>query len=656
MIHLSLTRAVLAIAALAAVTSFTSAAAARTTARAPAEQAKYAAELVRKADRLRLSEQSMWHRLLHYRKGIFGGWESEADGKPFFMAQSGKTDPEAELRATLLGFFAPATTKTEPRHPLCRFPARFMWLDQQLRIDKSRLPRQDCPDFREFLNLLAPRSLVLVFSSYYLNNPSSAFGHTFLRVSKSRPGADRNELSLLDYGVDYSATADTTNAVLYAFKGLTGLFRGDFHRLPYYYKVREYNDYESRDLWEYELDLDSEQVLRVVAHVWELGHTYFAYYYLTENCSYHVLGLLEVADPKLDLISHVGWPVIPSDTLKALYANPGLVRSVSYRPSNRTRFAHLIEMLPPNEQLVVSALMENPKAELPAGFSVDQNVRVLDVAIDLMDVKMASDLPKDRAEMDADNARAQQTLLERRTEFLVPSPDYAFAPPFRRMPHVGHDSARVGLGAGYDDQLGYFHLLNFRLALHDLADPTPGYPDTAEIQFLPGTLRYTIEDPKLRLEDLSLVRVKSLTPMTRFEKSMSWIVDFGADRTHDSGCSDCLGVFGQLGAGLTLQTDGEFLTVFGLAHTKVQAPIDEGLLDTVRVGVGPWGGFRLRFSDQVTFLSTGGWWYLPGQKPLGTWRVDGAFRMGYRQNFALGIEGQLFPSTATVQGVSYIYF
>ena len=25
--------------------------------------------------------------------------------------------------------------------------------------------------------------------------------------------------------------------------------------MPYYYKVREYNDYESRDLWEYELEL-----------------------------------------------------------------------------------------------------------------------------------------------------------------------------------------------------------------------------------------------------------------------------------------------------------------------------------------------------------------------------------------------------------------
>ncbi len=598
----------------------------------------------------------MWHRLLHYRKTLMGGWESEADGKPFFLAENGKTDPQAELHATLLGFFAPATKKSEPRHPLCRFPARFMWLNEQLKIDLRKLPHQDCPGLREFIQLLAPRSLVLVFSSYYLNNPASAFGHTFLRVSKSPPGADRSGVSLLDYGVDFSAAADTGNAILYAFKGLTGMFRGDFHRIPYYYKVREYNDFESRDLWEYELDLDSSQVARVVAHAWELGHTYFAYYYLTENCSYHILGLLEVADPNIHLIDHVGWPVIPSDTIKALYKNPGLVRRVTYRPSNRTRFRKRIGSLPPEEQTTVLELMRDPHAPLPAHFSVAQKVRVLDVAVDLMDVKMASDLPKERSEMDAENAETQQTLLERRTEFLVPSPEVHFAPPFRQMPHIGHDSARVGMGSGYDRQGGYFHQLDFRLALHDLADPAPGYPDTAEIEFLPTSLRYFIEEPRLRLEELSLIRVRSLMPLTRFEKALSWMVDVGADRAHDDGCNGCLSVFGQIGAGVTLQPFGRFLTLFALANAKLDAPVDAGLWDTLRVGVGPFGGLRLRFSDQITLLGTGAWFYLPWQKPAQTWNVDAKFRIGFWKDFGFGAEGQLFPNTASVQGISYLYF
>jgi hypothetical protein len=42
--------------------------------------------------------------------------------------------------------------------------------------------------------------------------------------------------------------ADTANPVLYAFKRLTGLVVGTVKLYPYYYKVREYNDHESRDL------------------------------------------------------------------------------------------------------------------------------------------------------------------------------------------------------------------------------------------------------------------------------------------------------------------------------------------------------------------------------------------------------------------------
>src|SRR5690606_26093360 len=124
------------------------------------------------------------------------------------------------------------------------------------------------------------------------------FGHTFLRINRRNSDlAPRQEL--LDYGVDFSAGVDTDNAVVYALKGLLGFFPGVFRRIPYYYKVREYNDYELRDLWEYELSLTQREVDLVVAHLWELGSTHFDYYYLTENCSYHVLGALEVARPDL---------------------------------------------------------------------------------------------------------------------------------------------------------------------------------------------------------------------------------------------------------------------------------------------------------------------------------------------------------------------
>jgi len=287
----------------------------------------YVEGLVRQAHALHLSEQRQWHKLLHYTLGVLGegflggGYESEADGVGFFLSPDGKRDPQAELDATLRAFFLPLRAVSETgdanEHPLCRFPARFLFLRETLAIDASRLPVQRCPKAESFLAELDPGSLTLIFSAYYLNNPASAFGHTFLRLNKQHSLAVGERRELLDYGIDYSADVDTDNAIIYAFKGIVGLFPGTFKRVPYYYKVRTYNDYESRDLWEYELSLGPKQLLMLSAHLWELGHTYFAYYYLTENCSYHVLSLIEVADPSLHLLEGISAPVIPADTVRA---------------------------------------------------------------------------------------------------------------------------------------------------------------------------------------------------------------------------------------------------------------------------------------------------------------------------------------------------
>src|SRR4051812_31684940 len=144
----------------------------------------YVDRLVRLAHDQHLASNEEWIRLLHYRKTLFGNWESEADADTFFNAPNGKTDPEAELAATVRAFFAPEVAEQKKTqlgptglkldHPLCRFPARFAYLDEQLRFDWSQLPKLDCKGYREFLGLLKPKGLTLVFSSYYLNNPASA--------------------------------------------------------------------------------------------------------------------------------------------------------------------------------------------------------------------------------------------------------------------------------------------------------------------------------------------------------------------------------------------------------------------------------------------------------------------------------------------------
>ena len=184
----------------------------------------YLAPLLARARHLGLGTATAWLRLGHYRPKLTGGWQSQADGPAFFLAQHGADDPAAELDATLRAFFAPlppeptgtvdadrATAKT-PRdparvHPQCRFPARLLYLHAQLEFDPARLPIQNCPGVVEFWQRLQPRGISLVFSAYHLQAPASAFGHTFLRID--RAGDLTGGLELLDQGVDFSAEVDT---------------------------------------------------------------------------------------------------------------------------------------------------------------------------------------------------------------------------------------------------------------------------------------------------------------------------------------------------------------------------------------------------------------------------------------------------------------
>ncbi len=149
----------------------------------PSETNPYAEQLVQQALEKQLDQKRRWHLLLHYKGSWLGGYESEADGMSFFNAPDGKTDPKAELIATLRNLFKdPNSLKPEEEHPQCNFPARYKWLKRELSIDPDQLPKTECTRMGKWLAQLEPQSITLIFSSFYMNNPASMFGHTFLRI------------------------------------------------------------------------------------------------------------------------------------------------------------------------------------------------------------------------------------------------------------------------------------------------------------------------------------------------------------------------------------------------------------------------------------------------------------------------------------------
>lgn len=591
-----------------------------------------------------------WLNLLHTKKTWTGGQLSQVDGEEFFISPRGVKDPQEELNATYEAFVQSKTFGDKHEAVGCRFPARRLWFWRRLPVSERKpFEEGECESFRRFKKSLDAHSVSLVFSSYYINNPSSSFGHTLLRINRSGP-----RFELLDHGINYAANATTDNALLYAISGLAGFFRGTFTNVPYYYKVREYNDFEVRDLWSYDLNLTPDEIEMLVAHAWELGSTYFDYYYLTENCSYHMLSLLEAAAPRLNLTDRLAYWVIPADTVKVAYETPGLVSAVSYRASSRSQFEKRLESLnaPAKEALQKIAALHNDKEnfnqahleEQLTGLEQSQQIAVLDAAADYLDFKNPEDVMKESTQ----SSREKRLLLLTRSKFRMPSQPLDGTLPTLEMPHFGHGSARAGIGFGYENSgIGSFTELNMRFALHDLLDPTQGYPEDARIEFL--HFRGRINQNQFsrtnrvgrwfELNEATLFRVTSLNPLRFYNKSPSWRVEFGMRQVRDLTCDRCYAGFAEFGIGETLGIQfGPRVNFYGLLDSEFMvSPSFEN--SAFRMGVGPRIGALARLTHQLKFYSEARYRYLFFMNHHHFYAFNAALRWFFEKRFAVELQG-----------------
>ncbi|HVY36987.1 MAG TPA: DUF4105 domain-containing protein [Polyangia bacterium] len=567
----------------------------------PPAAAKDVDALVSAARSRHLADTRDWQVLLHYRRTLGGGWKSEADGLGFFLAgATGQRDPDAELAATLRAFFAPGPADDE--HAQCRFPARWDWLQRQLGIDPARAPHPVCHNYDFWRVGISAQAATLVYATAFINSPASMYGHTFLRLSRSTGEGN----PLLDYIVNFAADVNTKSGILYAARGLTGGFPGRFYVMPYYFKVQEYSNIESRDLWEYELSLTPEQVRRLVMHAWETRTTRFDYLFLTRNCSYQLLSLLEVADPNLHLTDEFHGVVIPANTVRAVLAVPGLVRRIGGRPSLMTIMKRRKARLAGGEADIAAAwataVPGAPVPPLPAGAPPERQALILDAATDYLRFQ-----ERGAAEPGELDKLRERRLLLARGRLGVP-PQETVTLPAVAAPETGHASMRVAAGAGVGDQGGPFQTLSWRGAIHDDLDPPRGYPAGARLEMGEVRLRFEDRPRRIGLDRVDLIDIVSAGPFDAWVKSASWKVWVGADNAREIGCEQpgsphagwrCLYGGATTGGGIALSLGRQAMLLM-LAETDLGAgPAFSGSHD-FRLGGGgearlTGGGDRWRF-------------------------------------------------------------
>lgn len=485
--------------------------------------ARYLAQLQQRALALNLAQDPMWHKLLHYqRHPVLRRLRSLADDPTFFNAPDGRHDPQAELAATLAAFFDPRHDQALDQSAQCRFPARYAWLREQLKFDDALLVPQACQRLDQWLQGLDVARVSLVFPSAFLNSPGSMYGHTFLRLD---PRGTAGEQPLLSYAISYAANGSEAEGAMFALKGLFGGYDGVLSTSPYYLRIRDYTHLENRDIWEYHLNLDAAQIDRMLRHAWELSTTRFDYYFFDENCSYHLLSLLDVARDDLFLSAQFPWWAIPADTVRAVVAAPGLLRSQHYRPSNGTELRWRAAHLPPEAVDLARNLAEGQAQPADAArgtWTGLQQAQVLELA-----ERYATFLGTRGALEGEQVQRTRLALLGARA--TLPQTPNAEVPVPGIAPQDGHRTGRVDLDLGRRDGRSFWRL-GWRSSYHELLDPEAGYTRGAQIEI--GHLEVAqAQGQGLRLERATVIDILSLAPRERLLGGTSWKVRLGLERT-----------------------------------------------------------------------------------------------------------------------------
>lgn len=457
-------------------------------------------------DAERISADPAWLALLHYRERGDGAMLSEADRPQFFLSPEGKTSPAAELLADLAALEAP-----ERRQDFaCRFPARYEWLRLRLGHGGADSALDQCPQLAQWLARFPGRRISIDFASSFLENPSSTFGHTFLKIYRE----SGNEL--LSPTINYAARTDARDSELaFVAKGLFGGFPGVADELPFYRRLRTYAENEGRDIHEYELGLDPDEVRRLLLHTWEIKDGVFDYDFLHENCAYRTLTLIDVARPRAALLKRFGKVTVPVDTVRALRA-AGMLGGHRVWQSASKRVRDLEARVPPQDAAAAHriALGRSDSADSAANATIPAARRAgtLQLAYEYASILI------DRDEGERATRKAILNAITRaRLELDHPEPLASRASP--ATPEDGHDGGLTGIGlrqrAGRTSAS-----LEYAAFQHTLTNPLPGYEPHAEITVLNPELQAGGGQARLRRVDWLVVQ--SAIPSSTLFQPRAW--------------------------------------------------------------------------------------------------------------------------------------
>lgn len=461
-----------------------------------------------------ISQDRLWLRLLHlYAPGtevISGGFYLTRPEVRAHSLLKKKIDSKKELFANLEMALSDVQFQ-------CRFPARDEFLRQSF-SEHLFPPKKNCQVFEAWRARYEIDSISIVYPSNSLKSSLSVFSHTFLKLNSAK----LPRYSSLNLALGFAAELDPQDSFLkMASMGILGGYVGQFALTNYYTEINRYGEAESRDIFEYHLNFSKQEIEFMLKHVWELQEAEFNYYFLNGNCSYHLLTVLEIGRPQLELSSKFNLVTIPITSLKVVIQEEGLLSGISWIPGRLTRKDQMLESL------------SLPAREFFVEWSSRMNSSSIDNKSFFESLERASLQESDKAtvlDLMGEALRGRQDLEKFRSEVLTlrsqlpPEREFTAIELPKEQPHISHGAQALSAGFIYNGLSSEGGgTLRYRPAFHDLLDPKMGFFKNTSFEIADIRLRYTGKE-SFKDSDLTLIHAFALNPQSEDQSSPTWLL------------------------------------------------------------------------------------------------------------------------------------
>lgn len=482
---------------------------------------------VKLAETKELHNSHVWHSLLHLNKD-----ENPSIDSGKFLLSHKKFSPRNELQATLLSFF-------DDKRSICKYPARFLWLKQELELPMS-MSDSDCIEFNEYLYKTTPKDLKIIFASEQVESPMSMMGHVFFKLE----GVDGDGVKR-ENAVSFFTVIDTANIPYLILKSTVTGMNGYFILSPYKKHLKRYLNEDERNIWEYELNLTNFEKKLIYYHFWELKSTDIKYLFTDFNCATIIDDMLALS--RKNYRDDFSLWVTPKDVIKRAYRN-NIIKKSKMEPAPGWEVKMLVDSLDREAVSTIKSILENKNLKLLKEFRFNKSVDTAYLEKKLF-LSYANYLnTKKDMFSDSEIEEIKKTVQDdKNLDLAIDISQY-------KNPVKSPKSSQVTFSRVYGDKNGLE--FSFLPASNRLHDDNRQYFTESSLKI--GEITVSKIDDEIKLKRFEILSMKSLAPWDTLTRSVSKEFSLNIEPQYDKDLKEHQVLNANLGAGFTKRLTEDF--------------------------------------------------------------------------------------------------